>query len=121
MVNIHFPNWNLKSNLILTGLHTCGSLAHSLMKVFLQNDDFKVICVVPCCYHLANESLSKRINFSRNARMLAQQCIERTEEAKSLSPSLFYRALLQVLLHSMGKAVNLIHFMYKCNLFSPKL
>ncbi|KAF7378919.1 hypothetical protein HZH66_015153 [Vespula vulgaris] len=41
MVNIHFPNWNLKSNLILTGLHTCGSLAHSLMKVFLQNDDFK--------------------------------------------------------------------------------
>ncbi|XP_043684914.1 methyltransferase-like protein 25 isoform X1 [Vespula pensylvanica] len=102
MVNIHFPNWNLKSNLILTGLHTCGSLAHSLMKVFLQNDDFKVICVVPCCYHLVNESFSKRINFSRNARMLAQQCIERTKEAKSLSPSLFYRALLQVLLHSMG-------------------
>lgn len=38
----------------------------------------------------------------KNARMLAQQCIERTKEAKSLSPSLFYRALLQVLLHSMG-------------------
>ncbi|XP_046834813.1 probable methyltransferase-like protein 25 [Vespa crabro] len=102
MVNIHFPNWNLKSNLILTGLHTCGSLAHSLMKVFLQNDNFKVICVVSCCYHLVNESFTKRINFSRNARMLAQQCIERTKEAKSLSPSLFYRALLQVLLHSMG-------------------
>ncbi|XP_014605165.1 PREDICTED: methyltransferase-like protein 25 isoform X2 [Polistes canadensis] len=102
MVNLNFPNWNLKNNLILTGLHTCGSLAHSLMKVFLHNDNFKVICFVPCCYHLVSESFSKRIKFSRNARMLAQQCIERTKKTKSLSPSLFYRALLQVLLHSMG-------------------
>lgn len=102
MIKAHFPNWNLKNNLILTGLHTCGSLVHSLMKAFLRNDDIKIFCVVPCCYHLVNESFSKMFNFSKNARMLAQQCIERTKEFNSLSPSLFYRAVLQVLLHSMG-------------------
>ncbi|XP_015185003.1 PREDICTED: methyltransferase-like protein 25 [Polistes dominula] len=102
MVHLNFPNWNLNNNLILTGLHTCGSLAHSIINVFLHNSHFKIICFVPCCYHLVNESFSKRITFSRNARMLAQQCIERTKKTKSLSPTLFYRALLQVLLHSMG-------------------
>lgn len=102
MVKENFPNWNLKNNLILTGLHTCGSLVHSLMKMFLKSNDFQIICIVPCCYHLVNESLSKQINFSKNARMLAQQCIERTAETKSLPPSLFYRAVLQVLLNSMG-------------------
>jgi hypothetical protein len=34
--------------------------------------------------------------------MLAQQSIERSRHNKHLSPSLFYRAVLQVILHSIG-------------------
>ncbi|KZC10559.1 Uncharacterized protein C12orf26 like protein [Dufourea novaeangliae] len=89
-------------NLILTGLHTCGSLTHSIIKTFLVTKDIHLLCIVPCCYHLTNETFNKKINFSKNARMLAQQSIERSAENKSMSSSLFYRAVLQVILYSMG-------------------
>ncbi|EZA51381.1 hypothetical protein DMN91_006791 [Ooceraea biroi] len=102
MVNANYPSWILKRNLILTGLHTCGMLVHSVIKAFLRTKDMNLLFVVPCCYHLANESLSGRLNFSKNARMLAQQSVERSKRDKRLSPSLFYRAVLQVVLHSMG-------------------
>lgn len=101
MVNTNYPNWNLNKNLILTGLHTCGELVHSVIKTFSSSKDVNLLFVVPCCYHLANESLSGHYNFSKNARMLAQQSIDRSKH-KQLSPTLFYRAVLQVILHSLG-------------------
>ncbi|XP_071556898.1 probable methyltransferase-like protein 25 [Temnothorax nylanderi] len=102
MVNTHYPDWIVNKNLILTGLHTCGMLVHSVIKAFLRAKDINLLLVVPCCYHLADETLSGRWNFTKNARMLAQQSIERSKHNKHLSPSLFYRAVLQVILHSMG-------------------
>lgn len=102
VVNTCYPDWSVNENLILTGLHTCGMLVHSVIKAFLYAKDINLLLVVPCCYHLANEALSGRWNFSKNARMLAQQSIERSRYNKHLSPSLFYRAVLQVILHSMG-------------------
>ncbi|XP_018367262.1 PREDICTED: methyltransferase-like protein 25 [Trachymyrmex cornetzi] len=102
MVNTCYPDWGVNENLILTGLHTCGMLVHSVIKAFLHAKDINLLLVVPCCYHLANETLSGRWNFSKNARMLAQQSIERSRYNKHLSPSLFYRAVLQIILHSMG-------------------
>ncbi|XP_077266893.1 putative methyltransferase-like protein 25 isoform X2 [Temnothorax americanus] len=102
MVNIYYPDWIVNKNLILTGLHTCGMLVHSVIKAFLRAKDINLLLVVPCCYHLADETLSGRWNFTKNARMLAQQSIERSKRNKHLSPSLFYRAVLQVILRSMG-------------------
>ncbi|XP_003705960.1 putative methyltransferase-like protein 25 [Megachile rotundata] len=102
MIKERFYNWNIDRNLILTGLHTCGSLTHSVIKTFLVTEDIRVLCIVPCCYHLTNETFNKNICFSKNARMLAQQCVERSTKNKSISSSLFYRAILQVILHSMG-------------------
>lgn len=109
MVNTNYPNWSLNKNLILTGLHTCGALVHSVIKTFLCSKDISLLFVVPCCYHLADESLSGRWNFSKNARMLAQQSIERSKHNKQLSPSLFYRAVLQVILHSIGQLCSMNH------------
>ncbi|XP_077266892.1 putative methyltransferase-like protein 25 isoform X1 [Temnothorax americanus] len=103
MVNIYYPDWIVNKNLILTGLHTCGMLVHSVIKAFLRAKDINLLLVVPCCYHLADETLSGRWNFTKNARMLAQQSIERSKRNKHLSPSLFYRAVLQVILRSMGQ------------------
>lgn len=102
LVNIYYPDWSVNKNLILTGLHTCGMLVHSVIKAFLRAKDINLLLVVPCCYHLADETLTGRWNFTKNARMLAQQSIERSKHNKHLSPSLFYRAVLQVILHSMG-------------------
>ncbi|XP_025264573.1 methyltransferase-like protein 25 [Camponotus floridanus] len=101
IVNTNYPDWSVNRNLILTGLHTCGMLVHSIMKASLYAKDIRLLFVVPCCYHLADESLSGRWIFSKNAKMLAQQSIERSRH-KHLSPSLFYRAVLQIILHSMG-------------------
>lgn len=102
MVKQKFCNWNLDRNLILTGLHTCGSLTRSIIETFLTTKDIQFLCIVPCCYHLTNETFNERINFSKNARMLAQQSVERSTAKKFISSSLFYRAILQVILHSMG-------------------
>ncbi|XP_053977720.1 probable methyltransferase-like protein 25 [Hylaeus anthracinus] len=102
MVKQNFGNWNLDKNLILTGLHTCGFLTHSVIETFLTTEDIHFLCIVPCCYHLTTETFNKRIHFSKNARMLAQQSIERSTENKFISSSLFYRAILQVILHSIG-------------------
>ncbi|XP_076241748.1 putative methyltransferase-like protein 25 isoform X2 [Calliopsis andreniformis] len=103
MVKQKFSNWNVDRNLIVTGLHTCGSLTHSIIRTFLDTKAIHLLCIVPCCYHLTNETFNKRVNFSKNARMLAQQSIERSTESKIISSSLFYRAVLQVILHSMGR------------------
>lgn len=115
MVNTCYPDWRLNTNLILTGLHTCGNLVHSVIKAFLRAEDIHLLFVVPCCYHLADESLSGRWNFSKNAKMLAQQSLERSRH-KHLPSSLFYRAVLQVVLQSMGQVTE-IQDTYFCSLY----
>ncbi|XP_034934192.1 methyltransferase-like protein 25 isoform X2 [Chelonus insularis] len=91
---------NKKDNFLLAGLHTCGSLAVAMIKAFLNSNCLKSLCVVACCYHLTDESLTGTLKLSKNSRMLAQQSVDRSIVKKQLSPSLFYRALLQVLLKS---------------------
>ncbi|XP_046624434.1 probable methyltransferase-like protein 25 isoform X2 [Neodiprion virginianus] len=99
----YFPTWSLSENLTLTGLHTCGSLGHSVIKAFLKTDCIKSLCLVTCCYHLAETSLGGKLNISKNAKMLAQQSVQRScQNEYSLSPTLHYRAVFQVLLHSLG-------------------
>ncbi|XP_043277424.1 methyltransferase-like protein 25 [Venturia canescens] len=105
LIRLQFAERNISNNYILSGLHTCGQLAHTMIKQFLRNPCLKCICVVPCCYHLTEESLTSGCNLSKNARMIAQQSVERSESKNSDDahpPSLFYRTLLQVLLQSLG-------------------
>ena len=102
MIKENFCSWDINKNLILTGLHTCGSLTDSVIRTFLATKDINILCIVPCCYHLSNETFNKKISFSKNARMLAQQSIERSMKNKFVPSSLFYRAILQVTFHSLG-------------------
>ena len=44
-----------ETTLMLTGLHTCGSLGTSLQNLFVKSNQTKVLCYVSCCYHLMNE------------------------------------------------------------------
>ena len=101
MCEQNFPDKSKK--LFMSALHACGSLADSVIKSFVTTDEINRLCLVPCCYHLAAKSLSCDYEFSKNKRMLAQQCTDKMrEKSQKLSPSLFYRAILQVILQSAG-------------------
>ncbi|XP_066984565.1 probable methyltransferase-like protein 25 isoform X2 [Macrobrachium rosenbergii] len=51
--------WSDVSKLGLVGLHTCGNLAPSSMKIFLSNPTLAFLCNVGCCYHLMEEEFSR--------------------------------------------------------------
>lgn len=50
----YFPHEN-PSGFCLSGLHTCGNLASSCLKIFVENKNIDVLCNVGCCYHLLGE------------------------------------------------------------------
>ncbi|XP_044584278.1 methyltransferase-like protein 25 [Cotesia glomerata] len=103
LINSSLPNYNGQDNYLLAGLHTCGSLAGAMIKGFLNSLSLKTLCVVSCCYHLTEECLTENCKFTTNARMLAQQSVERmSKKSEQYSPSLFYRSLLQVLFQFLG-------------------
>ena len=110
----------------LTGLHTCGNLAATCLKLFHTQNSIQLMCNIGCCYHLLKEQFSpteffgnkqiedlnqeigfplskylqeKQVKLGRNARMLAAQSIERTVAAKELpNISLYYRSLLELII-----------------------
>lgn len=45
--------------LCLSGLHTCGNLAPSCLRIFSENKQIIGVCNIGCCYHLLNEQFSK--------------------------------------------------------------
>jgi Methyltransferase domain len=123
-------------DICLTGLHTCGNLASNSLKHFVKNDKIKIICNVPCCYHLLYEEFhidyfndeprefppghpddygfplsnflrNKKFSFGRNCRMLATQSYERVINGQSEpDPSLFYRAVFEKLLRERWTPKN---------------
>lgn len=107
---------NTPKSIGLVGLHTCGDLSASSIKVFIADDDIKTLCNVGCCYHfikehfegydlnqygfpLSNYLQSKHIIIGRAARMIAAQSIERILDKKEFpNKTIFYRSLYEVLL-----------------------
>lgn len=43
----------------LVGLHTCGNLASSSLRLFVANPRVHFLCNVGCCYHLLEEEFSR--------------------------------------------------------------
>ncbi|XP_032222309.2 probable methyltransferase-like protein 25 isoform X2 [Nematostella vectensis] len=103
--------------LVLVGLHTCGDLAPTAIKLFIGDESVKALCLVGCCYHLLSQAGSgdiqggdpgfpmseylqrEKFTLSRNATMVAQQAADKIATLSKLPPkSVFYRAVLQVIL-----------------------
>nr|XP_023023967.1 methyltransferase-like protein 25 isoform X1 [Leptinotarsa decemlineata] len=103
----------------LVGLHTCGDLAPTSIRIFSANEQIKTICNVGCCYHFISESFEnegddnlcstgfpmseflkqKKFVIGRSARMIAAQSVDRIMDGKDLpNRTIFYRALFEVLL-----------------------
>ncbi|XP_067247843.1 methyltransferase-like protein 25 isoform X2 [Chanodichthys erythropterus] len=105
---------------VLVGLHTCGDLAPSTLRMFRAKQELRAVCSVGCCYHLLSEEfdqdrqgcnsgvcgfpmsqyLKDQACFcGRNARMSACLALERVSAGGGLPmESLFYRAVLHVIL-----------------------
>ncbi|XP_055889750.1 probable methyltransferase-like protein 25 isoform X1 [Biomphalaria glabrata] len=110
---------------VLTGLHTCGSLAVTLMNLFLQDPGAVALVSVGCCYQQMEEAhytdgdptdskhfplsiLGKKMKMylGRNARNLASQSLHRIQASKQLQGKDFYwRALLDVIIRNLGLSV----------------
>lgn len=106
----------------LVGLHTCGNLAATSVRIFNASEHIKTICNVGCCYHHITETFEadpnrrehelvnngfpmskyltdKKFVIGRAARMIAAQSVERILHRKELpNRILFYRALFEVLI-----------------------
>lgn len=100
----------------LTGLHTCGDLSPTSIKIFDFNESVKTICNVGCCYHLITERfgdknltnagfpmsdflVSRKFHLGRNSRMLAAQSLDRILAKKErFKKIILYRAVLEILL-----------------------
>lgn len=39
----------------MVGLHTCGDLAPSTLRMFTAKQELAAVCSVGCCYHLLSE------------------------------------------------------------------
>uniref|UniRef100_A0AAY4EH23 Methyltransferase domain-containing protein n=1 Tax=Denticeps clupeoides TaxID=299321 RepID=A0AAY4EH23_9TELE len=104
---------------VMVGLHTCGDLAPSTLRMFAAKRELQAVCSVGCCYHLLTEVsdpsrqggngvcgfpmsryLKDQNTFcGRNARMSACLALERVTVGGGLPmESLFYRAVLHVIL-----------------------
>ncbi|XP_067855562.1 methyltransferase-like protein 25 isoform X2 [Heptranchias perlo] len=124
---------NIKQDSMMVGLHTCGDLASNTLRIFITKPELKAVCSVGCCYHLLSEEfelsddskeccqgpwgfpMSQFLRGSvwrcgRNARMSACLPLERVTTGHGLpSESLFYRAVLQVIIKENfgnGKTYN---------------
>ncbi|XP_033629267.1 methyltransferase-like protein 25 [Asterias rubens] len=108
---------------MLMGLHTCGDLAPSMLRLFVRNDNAKVLLNIGCCYHQITERFetegwhvegprpevfgfpmskfmrSKGTVIARPARILACMAADRIASTQVVpAMGLFYRSVLQVLL-----------------------
>ncbi|XP_019398682.1 PREDICTED: methyltransferase-like protein 25 [Crocodylus porosus] len=104
---------------IMVGLHTCGDLAPNTLRIFTATPEIKAVCSVGCCYHLLSEQYENQKDCTvetwgfpmcqylkeehwccgRNARMSACLALERVAVGQMLpTESLFYRAVLQVII-----------------------
>ncbi|KAJ7329872.1 hypothetical protein JRQ81_016046 [Phrynocephalus forsythii] len=107
---------------VLVGLHTCGDLAPSTLRLFNAKPEIKAVCSVGCCYHLLSEEQETQKGDAqgtwgfpmcqylkeegwlcgRNARMAACLALERVAVGQVLpTESLFYRAVLQVIVEEL--------------------
>ncbi|XP_069714463.1 probable methyltransferase-like protein 25 isoform X1 [Phaenicophaeus curvirostris] len=107
---------------MMVGLHTCGDLAANTLRIFTAKPEIKAVCSVGCCYHLLSEQFENQEDCAeevwgfpmcqylkgkgwccgRNARMSACLALERVAVGQMLpTESLFYRAVLQVIIEEI--------------------
>ena len=114
--------------IVLVGLHTCGNLSPTSLRIFKHDGNVTGLCNVSCCYHLLNERYEmsnacddlvgfpmsrhlreRRVELNRNVRMLGVKSLDRILHDKELpNKYVFYRAVFEVILE-MNRVKNTEH------------
>lgn len=126
IISICYPESTAPMKIGLVGLHTCGNLSPTSLKIFNKHDYVRSICNVGCCYHLLTERFEENsvdgqfplsqflsdLHFSigRSGRMIANQSVDRILETKELpNKTIYYRALFQILLETYCQELPSTH------------
>lgn len=64
LIHKHYSNENNFSGICLSGLHTCGNLASSCLRIFNENSQIYNLCNIGCCYHLLCEEFHQNDFFA---------------------------------------------------------
>ncbi|XP_063970159.1 probable methyltransferase-like protein 25 [Lytechinus pictus] len=119
--------FDLSEPFMMVGLHTCGDLAPSMLRIFQSNPSMHCLCNVGCCHHLVTEEFAredewdwenagmkatgssfgfpmseylreKKVALGRGTRMAACLAADRIASQKTVDVTgLFYRAVFQVI------------------------
>lgn len=92
-IQLFSENFNITTDdvpeLCLTGLHTCGNLAPSCLRIYCENAQIEAVCNIGCCYHLLTEQFSKfvyrSIRRERSPESKMRQVCDQTEEVATTS------------------------------------
>lgn len=87
-IGLFGENFGIKSEdvpgLCLCGLHTCGNLAPSCLRIFTENQQIVAVCNIGCCYHLLSEQFStfvyRAIRRERSPESRPREVCEQPEE-----------------------------------------
>ena len=77
------PDFALRS--LLTGLHTCGPLAASMLRLFIQDNAVRAMCGVGCCYQLMQERFADESGGWRGAQGVKDSRFSHNSLSLSLS------------------------------------
>lgn len=66
MFNESFGLASTPAGLCLAGLHTCGDLASTCLRIFCESDQVSAICNIGCCYHKNTERFNDTHQFNYN-------------------------------------------------------
>lgn len=70
---------------VMVGLHTCGNLAPSTLRMFVAKPELAAVCSVGCCYHLLSEE------FDPAGPGLDTHTYTHTHRSRFIHPSLGYK------------------------------
>ncbi|NXV42044.1 MET25 protein, partial [Uria aalge] len=91
---------------VMVGLHTCGDLAANTLRIFTAKPEIKAVCSVGCCYHLLSEQFENQEGNSSELNLWLPVCMLRIlylliNSLLLPTESLFYRAVLQVIIEEI--------------------
>ena len=107
---------NIPVPYLMYSLHSCGELSNHMLRMFVQDQQSRVICIIGCCHHLLDGFLTlehkehwSRDHFSLaniNGDSITEACLER----------LYRRALLETLSPGMMQESYDMDFVQYCKI-----
>lgn len=77
---------------LMVGLHTCGDLAPSTLRIFTSKAEVKAVCSVGCCYHLLSEEFENQHKDNLDGRDIQMPLCRPEPKVELHDPSKTYQS-----------------------------